>query len=93
MSSFTNLKDMVENLLEFGLDERICQQLKKVIGDLHYYFRSHFKHELHYDDRVKDHCLHFALSDPKEDDYKHVCDHTHDLSCFHCENLKKIIGT
>lgn len=92
MTSFTKMKELVECLIQYGLDETICLQLKKVISDSNYYFRTHFKHSLRYEDQCKDHCLHYALSDIKDVDFQQICNHSHDIICFHCGNLRKIIG-
>ena len=35
-----------------------------------------------------DHCLAFALSDPKEEAFQNKCDHTHKECCQSCEELK-----
>ena len=35
-----------------------------------------------------DHCLAFALSDPKEEAFQNKCDHTHKECCQSCKELK-----
>ncbi|XP_068721563.1 uncharacterized protein [Montipora capricornis] len=38
--------------------------------------------------QIPDHCLAFALSDPKEEAFQNKCDHTHKECCQSCEELK-----
>lgn len=39
-----------------------------------------------------DHCLGFALSDPKDNDFQKYCDHTHDECCQSCEELRSTLN-
>ena len=41
---------------------------------------------------VADHCRFFALSDPKMEEYRHDCDHTHEKRCTDCESLKTALS-
>ena len=37
---------------------------------------------------IPDHCIAYALSDPKDVHLRNYCDHNHDDSCSQCELLK-----
>lgn len=43
--------------------------------------------------QVEDHCVVHALSDPKEEKWCLSCDHTHDLSCSSCKDLKVVLSS
>ena len=40
---------------------------------------------------VPDHCRKYALSDPCDQDYQSVCDHTHQDTCHCCEELTAVL--
>lgn len=42
--------------------------------------------------RVPDHCIKYALSDPKDSSFASSCDHDHDLLCERCEELKSALS-
>ena len=42
--------------------------------------------------RVPDHCSKYALNDPTDSSFQGSCDHTHDLLCERCEELKTVLS-
>ena len=42
--------------------------------------------------RVPDHCSKYALNDPTDSSFRGSCDHTHDLLCERCEELKTVLS-
>jgi len=42
--------------------------------------------------RVPDHCIKYALNDPTDSSFRGSCDHTHDLLCERCEELKTVLS-
>ena len=50
---------------------------------------SHMAQESH----IVDHCAGYALSDPKEDQFQHKCNHPHDQSCLSCEGLNSVLSS
>lgn len=41
---------------------------------------------------VPDHCIKYALNDPTDSSFRGSCDHTHDLLCQRCEELKSVLS-
>ena len=42
--------------------------------------------------RVPDHYSKYALNDPTDSSFRGSCDHTHDLLCEQCEELKTVLS-
>ena len=42
--------------------------------------------------RVPDHCSKYALNDPTDSSFRGSCDHTHDILCKQCEELKTVLS-
>ncbi|XP_062614103.1 uncharacterized protein LOC134275825 isoform X2 [Saccostrea cucullata] len=52
------------------------------------YMKTDYKAHLKQKDSCADHCINFALSDPKDQNYQQMCsDHTHNLKCDRCAIL------
>lgn len=60
-----------------------------MIGLKNYTFQVHITES----STVKDHCISYALSDPKEKSLQQKCDHLHDHVCSSCEELKSVISS
>ena len=95
MDSFTKLIDIVDNLKKTcpSLTDQMYQGLKHCIKEIHYYFKSYFKYEISMDNDCKHHCLKYGLSDPNDVDYAEICTKKHTIECFHCNQLRRLIGT
>lgn len=65
----------------------IIQRLKEAKQYLKLDYKLHLKGA----SRIADHCMTFALSDPKDSDFKKACAHDHDLRCERCESLKIVL--
>lgn len=42
--------------------------------------------------QIPDHCLTYALSDPKDSTFRKKCDHEHDMVCNTCEELNTVLS-
>ena len=40
-----------------------------------------------------DHCRYFALSDPKKDEFRESCTHSHSIECDRCEELRHLFAS
>ena len=41
---------------------------------------------------VPDHCRKYALNDPTDSNFRGSCDHTHNLLCERCKELKSVLS-
>ena len=51
------------------------------------YLKTDYKTHISSEERCKDHCTIFSLSDPNNTEHSKSCDHEHDLSCHECARL------
>ena len=86
------MKDLTETVQRYGSEDKPFQEIKKAIADCQFYFRGHFRYQLKWSNESQDHCLSWALSDPTNELFSTKCDHEHTEECFHCNNLRLIIG-
>ena len=95
MDSFTKLIQIIDTLKEKcpNLSEESIKNLKQCVHEMNYYFKSYFKYEISRDSHCKDHCLVYSLSDNKDPHFAETCTHDHSVDCYHCVNLRKLIGT
>ena len=92
MEGFESMKTLAATVQRFGGDDKPFRDVKKAIADCQFYFRGHFRYQLRWSDECQDHCLSWALSDPTDEAFATQCDHEHPKDCFHCQNLRLIIG-
>ena len=92
MESFEDLKSLIDIVQKYGQDNKVFNDMKKAIADSQFYFRGHYRYELKWSSECQDHCLFWSLSDPDDANYSTKCDHEHNVTCFHCTNLRHIIG-
>merc|ERR1712020_754575 len=88
--------------MEGGLVNEESDSLKKCVHEAHSYIRTHFAYNIELESQIAAHCAKFLCSDPdpKAIDphtgnlyFGSKCDHTHDQTCYHCDELLPNIFT
>lgn len=74
------------------LDKDELDEVEGKLNKYHVYLKTDYKLHLQRQDRCPDHCISFALSDPKDKDYSNECDHNHDLECDRCNLLPEAVA-
>ena len=92
MSSFGLLKSMIEELKQYGLEERVASNLLKITNETHYYFRNFFKFKIQRNAFSSHHCLNCGLSDPDDEAFASECIYGHQEECFHCESAETLVN-
>ena len=80
VEALDKLKSNVTLLQDNGVDVIWANEITQ---DLKTDYQTHISSE----ERCKDHCTIFSLSDPSNTEYSKSCDHEHDLSCHECARL------
>ena len=85
--AFDKLKSVVNLLQENGVDFSWANTVAQDLKAGKRYLKTDYKTHISSEERCKDHCTMFSLSDPNNAEYSGSCSHEHDLSCKECFRL------
>ncbi|XP_015770410.1 PREDICTED: uncharacterized protein LOC107348864 [Acropora digitifera] len=81
--------DLISMVPKLRSEDRTCiSQLQRVLKESKQYIKADYKVHASSYGTIPDHCIAYALSDPKDVHLRNDCDHNHDDSCSQCELLK-----
>ena len=84
VKAFDKLKSNVTLLQDNGVDISWADEITQDLKAGKRYLKTDYKPHISSEERCKDHCTIFSLSDPNNTEYSKSCDHEHDLSCHEC---------
>lgn len=91
-AGFQTLETLVETLEKGGMEKQWCLDVRQKLRDAKRYLKTNFRVHCQPDDSTcADHCRSFALSDPVEPDFQHLCSHQHLSTCDDCQRLKNVL--
>ena len=86
-----NLEEVVDKLYDAGL----CRQRLRLmaLSCKRYLKQDYSKHVVNDPSREStsvstDHCRYFALRDPKKEEFRQCCEHSHSIECDRCEERR-----
>ena len=89
---FNTLECIVKKLEEAGAEKDWVTETMNRLQSAKLYLRVTYPAHCSVKSSLcKDHCVNFALSDPKEDCFQTKCDHDHIMKCSQCEDLKQVL--
>ncbi|XP_078349668.1 uncharacterized protein LOC144634549 [Oculina patagonica] len=88
---FDDLCSIIDKLEEGGLSKETAKSWARALKEGKQYLKSDFKVHVSEASSVADHCSTYALNDIKESQLQTPCQHTHDQSCWQCENLLSVL--
>ncbi|XP_078363752.1 uncharacterized protein LOC144647960 [Oculina patagonica] len=89
--AFETLEKLVTNLAGNGAGLAWGHEIERALTAGRQYLKGEFKSHLGGGECCADHCTVFALSDPKKAEFASPCDHSHDMSCSDCQNIKNVL--
>ena len=90
---FDTIERIVNDLEQANVDSVWAEEARERLKNGKLYLRV--KYPIHCaveSSHCKNHCVNYALSDAKERCFQKQCDHTHNMKCEECEDLKTIFG-
>ena len=87
VEAFDKSKSNVALLQDNGVDVSWANAITQDLKAGKRYLKTGYKTHISSEQRCKDHCTTFSLSDPNNTEYSKSCDHEHDLSCHECARL------
>ncbi|XP_067037496.1 uncharacterized protein [Acropora muricata] len=87
VEAFDKLKSNVTLLQDSGVDVIWANEITQDLKACKRYLKTDYKTHISSEERCKDHCTIFSLSDPNNTEHSKSCDHEHDLSCHECARL------
>ena len=89
-NSCTNITNLLRDLKAMSPDPQTSANIQKdiiLLQEACIYLKQELKGHIALDDECPDHCLKWALSDPKEDKFQAKCNHQHNLQCDKCNYI------
>ena len=84
--AFENLEEVVDKLYDVGLSDSEAQRLRLMALSCKRYLKQDYSK--HVNDSSKestsappDHFRYFKLSDPKKEEFRQCCEHSHSIKC------------
>ena len=87
VEALDKLKSNVTLLQDNGVDVIWANEITQDLKACKRYLKTDYKTHISSEERCKDHCTIFSLSDPNNTEHSKSCDHEHDLSCHECARL------
>lgn len=89
---FQTIERIVNDLEQVGVEKTWAIETKKRLKNAKLYLSVNYPTHCSMESSLcKDHCVNFALSDPKEKCFQQPCNHNHVMKCDECEDLKLVI--
>ncbi|XP_078364808.1 uncharacterized protein LOC144649227 [Oculina patagonica] len=94
--AFENLEEVISKLYDGGMPDSKADRLRSLALSCKRYLKqdysTHVVNDLTSDNFSvsPDHCRFFALSDPKKEQLKQSCTHSHLLECDRCQELRDL---
>ena len=85
------IKHIVSLLGDNGVELTWADKITKDLKASKRYLKTDYKTHISSEERCKDHCTTFSLSDPSNAEFSGSCNHEHDLSCNECSRLTNVI--
>lgn len=82
--AFEKIKHIVSLLGDNGVELTWADKITKDLNASERYLKTDYKTQISSEERSKDHCTTFSLSDPSNAEFSECCNHEHDLSCHEC---------
>jgi hypothetical protein len=85
-------KKTLKSFLHFSPE--VQASLERTVQDLHsykLYIKTDYKLHISTAEQCSDHCIMFALSDPKDSMLQKICNHTHNMVCDRCQLFSRSI--
>ena len=89
--AFEKIKHIVSLLGDNGVELTWADKITKDLKASKRYLKTDYKTHISSEERCKDHCTTFSLSDPSNAEFSGSCNHEHDLSCHECSRLTNVI--
>ena len=89
--AFEKIKHIVSLLGDNGVEITWADKTTKDLKASKRYLKTDYKTHISSEERCKDHCTTFSLSDPSNAEFSGSCNHNHDLSCHECSRLTNVI--
>ena len=89
--AFEKIKHIVSLLGDNGVELTWAEKITKDLKASKRYLKTDYKTHISSEERCKDHCTTFSLSDPSNAEFSGSCNHEHDLSCHECSRLTNVI--
>ena len=89
--AFDNMMKTIDTLVDNGAGEKWGKDAQSKLREGKRYLKAGFKAHIGINEHCKDHCIVYALSDPKDKAFKRECQHKHDVLCESCESLRKVL--
>ena len=89
--AFEEIKHIVSLLGDNGVEITWVDNLTKDLKASKRYLTTDYKTHISSEERCKDHCTTFSLSDPSNAEFSESCNHNHDLSCHECSRFTSVI--
>jgi hypothetical protein len=88
---FSMLARIADNLGAMSDDQEWSKDAINRLNEAKRYLKTDYRLHIKKASRVPDHCIAFALSDPKNLAFKESMAHEHDLRCDRCEALNNVL--
>ena len=89
--AFEKIKHIVSLLGDYGVELTWADKITKDLKANKRYLKTDYKAHISSEERCKDHCTTFSLSDRSNAEFSGSCNHEHDLSCHECSRLTNFI--
>ncbi len=92
-NSCTNLVDILRYLKTILPDPETSREIQNdiiLMQEINFYLKQELKSHISLDNECPDHCIKWALSDPKQKKFQEECTHQHRLHCEKCNYINTL---
>ncbi|XP_070569139.1 uncharacterized protein [Ptychodera flava] len=90
LAAFDKLDQIIDQIETFGQESAWCRRIRERIANGRNYLKLDYRRHLQQSSQCADHCIAYALSDPKAPKLTAQCTHDHDMMCLPCESIKTL---
>lgn len=90
VQGINQLEKISYQLLEKGLGSEWQKQILRELKSLKNYLKGDYKLHISESSECADHCIAFALSDPKNPEFSQPCQHSHTKICENCNKIEEL---
>ena len=97
--AFEHLEEVIDKLYDAGMSDCEAQRLRSMTLSCKRYLKQDYSTHVVHDSTndspsvSPDHCRYFALSDPKKEEFRECCTHSHSIECDRCEELRHLFDS